>query len=635
MGLLQEMIKKASQEYYSTGKSSLTDSEFDSLLERERKENPDSDLLKVGHGYSVDEDTTYGEKVAHRYGLVGSLPKCKTYKDFIAPYRSDLKTKMAVASTKLDGLSMVLYFENGKFVQAVTRGGGYEGIDVTDKVRYITKLTELKDSTFTGGIRGEVVMSFENFEKFKAIHPEAKNARNSAAGLMNIKEISSDHNFLDIVFYTVIGSENREFISYCDILDFLLKNMPGQEIVKFDIFYLNDIDSDDSLLDYMESLKSKWYGTYPCDGIVIASDQINVDGPNIGYISNAFKFKSESKETTITDIEWRLSKTGYLVPRIHFESIQLSGATVSYCTGHNALNIKDLGIGIGAKIQVTRSNEIIPYLEEVFTKGDPYQLPRVCPSCGTPLEMNGVHLQCPNRACKNSDIQDALIWMSNIAPVDGLGDTLKLRYLSELLGEDNISVEAIYDHGPIKNKFTLYVKEKLFIETYNRMFTDEIRLDAAIRALNIPRFGDVTASKMARYSEEIQKVFINDRRCGPLEQLQYLEVLKSIGAANYQSLMDNKFKMGRLNLIANHIKWDSDAGADFRGEVCITGKLSVKREIFEEELRKVGYVATGSVKKTTKYLITDDPNSGSSKNNNADKYGIPKITEREFRSRFM
>lgn len=634
MNFLQQTIKNASQQYYSTGKSDLTDAEFDALLEKERQLNPDSELLNVGHGYNVDEDTTYGEKVSHRYGLVGSLTKCKTYKEYIRPYTEPYNETL-IASTKLDGLSMVLYFTDGKLVQAVTRGDGYQGIDVTDKIRYITKLDTIPDSTFTGGIRGEVVMSLENFKKFKEIHPDAKNARNSSAGLMNIKEISTDHDFLDIIFYTIIGSENHQFSSYQEILDYLRNNLPGQKIVNFKVFPKNRVTNDEELNDWMNHLKSEWYGTYLCDGIVIASDHIGTQDSYIQYISNAFKFKAESKTTVVTDVEWNLSKTGYLIPRIHFEPIILSGATVQYCAGHNALNIKDLEIGKGAKLKITRSNEVIPYLEKVIAKGDPAHLPRVCPSCGSTLEMNGVHLQCPNRGCKNSDIQDALIWMSNIVPTDGLGDTLKLRFLGELLGEDNISVEAIYQHGPIKNTYSPYVKQKLFNETFNRMFTDEIRLDAAILALNIPRFGDVTASKLAKYTEEIQKVYIHGRQVGALEQLQYLEVLKSIGAANYASLSENKYKMERLNFIADHIKWESTIGSEYRGDVCITGRLSVKRDIFEEELRQAGYVATSSVKKTTKYLITDDPNSGSSKNRSADKYGIPKVTEREFRARFM
>ena len=397
---------------------------------------------------------------------------------------------------------------------------------------------------------------------------------------------------------------------------------------------IKDLNEDEFLNEMMLRLKDKWYGIYPCDGIVAALDDLDVSGDIINYQSVAFKFKAESKETFVTDIDWNLSKTGFLIPRINFEPIELSGATVQWCAGHNAENIHQIKIGVGSRIRVTRSNEVIPYLEEVITE-ESYQLPRICPSCGSTLVMNGVHLQCPNRECKNTDIQDALIWMTNIAPVDGLGDTLKLRYLGELLGEDNISVESIYKHGPIKFTDSPYVKQTLFNETFNRLFTDQIRLDSAILALNIPRFGDITASKLAKYSEEIQKCFIDGIKVSGLEQIKYRTVLQSIGDANYKSLENNEYKINRLNLVKDQIIWKDESAGDFKGEVCITGKLSVKRSVFEEELRQAGYVAIGSVKKDTKYLITDNPNSGTSKNKAADKYGIPKVTEKEFRSHYM
>lgn len=634
MNFIQSMIQDASQQYYSTGKSNLTDAEFDSLLEKEQNQNPNSTLLIVGHGYDIDEDSTYGEKVDHRYGVVGSLPKCKVYKEFISTFKNTNSYKI-ISSTKLDGLSIVCYFEQGKFVQAVTRGNGYQGIDVTDKIRYITKLDDIHDDSFTGGIRGEIVMSFDNFKKFHELHPESKNARNSTVGLINNKEITSDLDFIDIIFYTIIGSENHIFNSYSDILQYLKIHLVDQKIVKYVTLDLlsSELCGDAELTTVMENLKDKWYGDYPYDGIVNCSDEIINNENIIIYISNAFKFKSESTETIVTDIEWNLSKTGYLIPRIQFEPIQLSGATIQYCTGHNALNIKELNLGKGAKVQITRSNEVIPYLEDVLEYGQPCELPRACPTCGSSLILNGVHLQCPNTQCKNADIQDALIWMDNIVPVDGLGDTLKIRFLHELLGDD-ISIENMYKHGPIIHVYSKYVKKKLFNETFNRMFTESIRLDAAILALNIPRFGDITAAKLAKYPDEIKKVYIDS--INPMEKLQYLQVLKSIGNANFASLSQNEFKMLRLNLIKDQIIWHIDnVSKDYRGEVCITGKLSVKRSVFEDELRKFGYIAINSVKKNTKYLITDNPNSGSSKNRNADKYNIPKLTEKEFRSKYM
>ena len=236
MNLLQQRIKDASQQYYTTGESDLTDEEFDKLLEKERSLNPDSELLDVGHGYDIHQDKTYGEKVDHKYGLVGSLPKCRTYKEFIRLYK-DLDSKLLMASTKLDGLSVVLYFKEGKFIDAVTRGNGRTGISVYDKIKYITHISGCHSSDFTGAIRGEIIMSNQNWEKFHTLHPESKHPRNSVAGLMNNKTITSDLDFVDVVFYTVVGSENVEFFQYM-YLNSWKNNFQDRRLQNMKNFYL-------------------------------------------------------------------------------------------------------------------------------------------------------------------------------------------------------------------------------------------------------------------------------------------------------------------------------------------------------------------------------------------------------------
>lgn len=621
MSFIQDKIKKASQQYYSTGTSDLSDEEFDALLEQERKDNPNSDLLETGHGYDVSLDSTSGEKVHHKYGLVGSLPKCRKFEEL----SKSLKTCTdVIASLKLDGLSVVLYFINGILTSAVTRGNGTVGIDITNKVLRILNNGIALDVDFTGAIRGEIVMSNENFKEFQKLHPEAKNSRNSATGLINCDEVRDDLKFLDIIVYTVVGSENIEFTTYSQVLSFLSENFGYTKVVPHKFFNTKDwkVNFEES----MNDLKSAWYDKYPADGIVLANNDLIIDDSVIEYDSMAYKFKAESKITTVQDIEWNLSKFGYMIPRIKFDELELSGAKVQYCTGHNAANIRDLRLGIGAKIQVCRSNEVIPYLETVVENTSNFSLPETCPKCGKEPSWNGVHLQCTNPECLNNDIQDVLIWFKHIVPTDGLGDTLILKFLEEIFGEDNISIEKIYSHGPLTTvESGKYVKLDLFVETFNRLFTNEVELSDAIEALNIPRFGHITSIKAAEYPEVIQAA-MND------EDIPH--TVYQLGDANSSSLVENKNKFKRLKFIENQIDWTVDNSSS-KEDVCITGKLSVKRPIFEELVKKAGFNPVSSVKSDTKYLITDDPNSGSSKNKAADKYGVEKITEQEFRSRFM
>ena len=176
MSNLMDKIKNASQAYYTDGSSDLSDEEFDALLGQLREEDPDSPLLKTGHGFDVA--SAPGTKVHHKYGEVGSLDKCHTYLEIKQDVRKMFEKNGVLISLKLDGLSVVLYYEKGQFQRAVTRGKDNIGIDITDKISYILKqqygiIPTAKD--FTGAFRGEILMTESNFKKFKKLNPDAKN----------------------------------------------------------------------------------------------------------------------------------------------------------------------------------------------------------------------------------------------------------------------------------------------------------------------------------------------------------------------------------------------------------------------------------------------------------------------------
>lgn len=649
MSNLMDKIKNASQAYYTDGSSDLSDEEFDALLGQLREEDPDSPLLKTGHGFDVT--SVQGTKVHHKYGEVGSLDKCHTYLEIKKDIRNKFEKFGVLVSLKLDGLSVVLYYEKGRFIRAVTRGKGNIGIDITDKVHYILKnqhgiIPTAKD--FTGAFRGEIVMAESKFQKFKKLNPDAKNSRNSTAGIINGKEITNDLKFLNIYVYSIIGCENYPTI-YVDVSNhhdsFVVKSPGYKTLIKsyFDIIlfihsifagytvpeeWLGDIFSgistSESLFeDIMQNCKSKWYGELPADGIVIASDKFHRDGNSIEYDAVAYKFPTDCKQTKVVDIIWELTKTRYLMPRIKVEPVELAGSTVQYCTGINAQYIKESGIGIGSHVMITKANEIIPQITDVITKTQ-YSLPTQCPVCGESLEWNGVHLQCKNPNCLNASIQDVLVWFNKLAPTDGLGDTLICKFLDDMFG-DAVSIEKIYLHGKIKETSDSIQYNK-FVQAYNTLFDGEFSLSDAIQALNIPGFGAVTATKLAKHAKEIKK-FINTPNYD-------LSGVKSIGKANYAMLVNNTDKLHRLSFIKDNIIWKSSKPKE-EIQVCITGKLSVKRSEFEWELKAAGFTPVSSVTKKTQYLITDNPNSGSSKNIAARKFNTAIMSEQEFRNKFM
>lgn len=631
---LESKIRQYSQMYYSDGSSPVSDEEFDSMVDELKQLNPDSELFRTGWGYDVNLDTTPGEKYSHRYGQAGSLEKCRTWKEM----GEVLQNKEIYMSLKLDGISVVLYYQNGILVQALTRGDGFAGIDITNKVKVIeSEFLKIEDNNFTGAVRGEILMSYENFDKFKEIHPEAKNPRNSTAGLINGNDIVDDLKYLDILVYTIVGDEgfnpeNASMLNMIYVVSWLHRNF--NKVAPYATGTL--LEEKQHYQHLLNHLRTEWYGTYPADGIVLTSYDVNINtfSHEIRYDAKAFKFPAESKTTEVLDVEWNLSKTRYLIPKVKLATVQLSGTDVSYATAYNAKYILDNNISKGCIVEVTKSGEIIPKITKVILSGEA-DIPRYCPQCGSELEWSGVHLQCVNDMCGNASIQDLLIWLQNIAPVDGLGDSIKLKFLEQMFGND-LSVESVMNQKS-KFGFMMFARgghKQLMSQMFNRLYgfdNSKIDLVDALLALNIPRLGDVTARKLSGCPNVIKTLIdYPDLSFG-----NWFDMLSSIvGEATTNSLYENQDKLLRLKLIEDRIDWRSELKIEEKGKVAVTGKLSVKRSDFEKELRQHGYVPA-EISKDTKFLITDDPDSHSSKNIKASEWGITKMTEQEFRSKYM
>lgn len=628
---LENRIKKLSQDYYSTGTSDASDKEFDDLFDTLRELNPDSKLLdEIGSGYEVELDTTPGEKFPHRYGVVGSLKKARTWKELEPLYKSG---QLIDVSAKLDGLSVVLYYRCGKLVQAMTRGDGKIGIDITNKVKFIMN-ADIKDLQFTGAVRGEIIMDNDSFDQFILKHPEAKSPRNSAAGLIGNKEITDELKYLKIYVYSVIGCSQIHYnivdLRSCNTC--IEANFPY--ITPRVYMYLSEYN----YMDQFEELMTFWSEKLPIDGLVLSSIDIENDGNIIIQHSQAFKFKSEVAETKVLDIEWNLSKTRYLVPRIRLEPVELAGSTVQYCTGYNAKYVKDNNINIGSIVEIERRGEVIPNINKVIcVNGDSEELihPSYCPVCNSLLEWKGVHLACVNDDCSGASEQDLIVWLEFLAPMDNFGTILKLKFLKNMFNYIP-SIEELMDSEKIcilSGKAGAH--EKLFAQMMDKLLNSYIKLADAIRALNIPRFGEVTAEWLSKYPELVKSIldYANNHNCSRHLSVSYIESI--IGQANTASLFENLSKFARLNLISNRIIWNEDSNnIEPKCKVAITGKLSVKRSQFESELKSAGF-SVGDMSKDTKYLITDDPNSASSKNAKANKWGIEKITEIEFRKKYL
>ena len=618
---LEDKIRLEAQKYYTDGSNSVTDEEFDEMVETLKKQNPDSELLKTGWGYDVNKDTTPGEKVAHKYGEAGSLEKARTWKEI----PNNMKGKNVYVSLKLDGLSVVAYYEHGKLIRALTRGDGIIGINITNKLGGRCIPNQI-DTDFTGAVRGEIIMPYNNFEKFKNAHPEAKNPRNSTVGLIGAKEVSEDLNYLRVYMYTMFASESEYPEGMTDVVEWV------EEYFDYTAPYIVAEIEEDSYYSTLEQIHERWEErtNLPNDGLVLT---VGINQEVSGYISYdavAFKFPAEHKITEVEDVLWDMSKTGYYVPRVKVRPVDLSGATVTYATAFNAKYIQDNQIGKGTKIRLTRSGEVIPYIKEVL-EATGADLPDTCPECGEKLYWNGVHLTCINLNCPNMIRQDLLAWINNVAPLDDFGDTLRLKYIYDLYGREVVSVEDMMDTLELGSKYQQGgVQDNLFVKMLELLHTRKIPANEAIMALNIPRFGDKTSVKLAQQPEVLERIMKEAMTtCDPVN---LLDLNGYIGDANADAIRDNLWKFARLRYIWNRIEFKS--ASEVKGKVAITGKLSVQRKAFEKELAEAGWTC-GDISKETRFLITDNPNSNSSKNQKADKLGIKKVTESEFRKMYM
>lgn len=360
---LEVLIPKYAQQYYD-GSSEISDEEFDALTDELKELDPNHWILSApGWGYDPYKDTA-GKKVKHLYQTVtGIASKPRKVEDITL--NGDINI-----SAKLDGLTIVTYIKNGKIILAVTRGNGVTGKDVTAKVIYLHGSDEIADKSFTGSVRGEAVISHAKWDKYKEKYPDAKNQRNSAAGIINnTTDPLKDLEFIDYVLFSVNTSSYEIGKTHTQKLKWLKKNF--KKVVENSDTDMRTVRLAKSSEDILGFFYKKVNETYPCDGLVLTEQEqrSTVKDGLIYYESNveAFKFPSEIKETLVVDIEWNMSKGNKFIPVLILKPVVLNGATVKRVTGINAANILKNNIIPGkTRVKICRSGEVIPKVEEVI-----------------------------------------------------------------------------------------------------------------------------------------------------------------------------------------------------------------------------------------------------------------------------
>lgn len=545
-------------------------------------------------------------------------------------------------SWKLDGLTIVLTYENGELIKAVTRGNGIVGEVITNNAR-VFKNIPLKIS-FKGRLvlRGEAIITYSDFEKINETIGDAdakyKNPRNLCSGSVRQlnNEITAKRNVRFYAF-SLVSAEGVDFRNSREV-QFRWLNEQGFEVVEYRKVTAGTLDE---AMDYFAEAVTT--NDFPSDGLVALYDDIAY-GESLGTTAKfprnamAFKWADEMRDTRLLEIEWSPSRTGLINPVAIFEPVELEGTTVSRASVHNISIMKELKLGIGDTIRVYKANMIIPQIAENLTGSGNASIPHTCPACGQETVVkkeNDVEcLFCVNPGCPAKKIKSFGLFTSR--------DAMNIDGLSEATLEKFIARGFIHDFGDIF-EISRYKDEIVEMEGFGQKSYDnlmeslerakETTLPRVIYSLGIANIGLANAKVICRhFDNDLDRI-----RHASLEEVSDIDTIGPVIAGNLVAYFRDEDNDRRLDHLMSflHIQEDSPKQEQiFEGmNFVITGSLVHfgNRSEAKELIESLGGKVTGSVTKKTNYLINNDIQSNSSKNKKARELGIPILSEEDFR----
>ena len=636
---LGEKLREASRAYYQEDREIMSNVEYDALydtLSALEKETgivlADSPTVNVGY-----EAVEQLPKEEHERPML-SLDKTKereALREFIGEHPTLL-------SWKLDGLTIVLTYENGELIKAVTRGNGIVGEVITNNAR-VFKNIPLKIS-FKGRLvlRGAAIITYSDFEKINDTIGDAdakyKNPRNLCSGSVRQlnNEITAKRNVRFYAF-SLVSAEGVDFRNSREV-QFRWLNEQGFEVVEYRKVTAETLDE---AMDYFAEAVTT--NDFPSDGLVALYDDIAY-GESLGTTAKfprnamAFKWADEMRDTRLLEIEWSPSRTGLINPVAIFEPVELEGTTVSRASVHNISIMKELKLGIGDTIRVYKANMIIPQIAENLTGSGNAPIPHTCPACGQETVVkkeNDVEcLFCVNPECPAKKIKSFGLFTSR--------DAMNIDGLSEATLEKFIARGFIHDFGDIF-EISRYKDEIVEMEGFGQKSYDnlmeslerakETTLPRVIYSLGIANIGLANAKVICRhFDNDLDRI-----RHASLEEVSDIDTIGPVIAGNLVAYFRDEDNDRRLDHLMSflHIQEDSPKQEQiFEGmNFVITGSLVHfgNRSEAKELIESLGGKVTGSVTKKTNYLINNDIQSNSSKNKKARELGIPILSEEDFR----
>ena len=620
---LERLIKKYQDSYYN-GEAEIEDSEFDRLWDELKSLDPGNAIL-----HKVGSDSGNFTKLAHVMPM-GSQEKAADPEQFLSWCKNHDYPEYLV-EFKLDGASLELQYSDGKLLHAVTRGDGSIGDEITANAVKMQGVMKNLPSDFTGGVRGEVIMTHK---VHKELFSSKANCRNAANGLMKRKD-GSGSEYLSFIAYDVWATDgNQPFTDEEDKLRWLEKN-------GFSPVVLHVAGSPEEVIEYRSKIMEmrKELG-YDIDGLVVKERKVDHadasrDRPDRQI---AFKFSLEEAVSVVRSVEWNETGATY-TPVAVFDPVDLNGTTVQRASLANPNIIRSLGLKIGSHVVVVKRGEIIPKIESSFIPdGDTENLseivqPEKCSVCGSSLVDEGTRLYCPNRTCPKKILHQLLKWTA-VLDIRDLGETL---------------VTALFKKGDVKSISDLYSLDEKTLVPY---FLNEESIQQEKKSLGAQKvFASIQAHRNVSLSKFIAGFDIEgigETVVDKLVQAGYntLEKLLSAGKDQIASvygfaeimaetlvkgLGENRQEMEALVKNGTIILKNETGGILEGKSFCFTGELTeMKRADAQNLVKENGGSVKSSVVKGLSYLVTNDVSSGSAKNVKAAELGIPVINEKEF-----
>lgn len=647
-------LNDASNAYYNTGHPIMTDKEFDRQLKELQIMEQETGVIFSDSPTQNVGATVLGQLnvVQHGYRPMLSLDKVHSAEEIIKFARG----QNLIASIKLDGLSVRLIYQDGKLVQAVTRGNGIEGNDITEHVKQFLNvpLTIRKTGLYIPD--GEAIITNYDFHAINAALPEGvekyKNARNLASGTLNsLDTIVTKQRKVRFILWDVIEGDDAAFYSR------RLYNASrlGFECVKYAPVpseFINGTKDIDGMNNYM--LQKAKELAYPCDGVVWKFDDITFGdslGRTIHHFCNgvAYKFEDDKYETTLHNIEWSMGKTGALCPVAVFEPVEIEGTEVSRASVHNVSILSKLDLQPGDTITIYKANQIIPQVAENLSIAEHgnkrLELPGTCPVCGGLTEVRTVDdvsvLMCMNENCKGKllgKLKNAV--SKNALNIKGLSEAILEFLIDEGWVSSLKDLFHLNEHEAELKKYPGWGKKSVENLLTQLTIKKETTLERLLYAQNIPLIGQSVSKDIAAYCKGSLDTFCNIMV--EYEAKKFLSI-DGFGDAMLTSLMnwfDNHWVeflelKQEFSIVSNESEKlpNKDNAKSLNGKTfCITGKLEVfkNRDALISDIEEHGGKYVGSVSKNTDYLINNDTESSSNKNVKAKQVGCKIISEQDY-----